>query len=361
VWSKSAVCEILRNPKYTGYQVFNRRASKSGRGRHNPPEKWVWSAEPAHEPLIPKWMFDDISARRAAKRGSRTGHDPNRHPRTVRSYLLRGMLFCSCGRRMDANHRHGSVYYRCYPRANNRGRPDRYTGHPTMVYVNEAVLLDALDAFYADRVFGPRRRDLLAADLDGLDDTAARQRERDRQRHQRALAGITRRQHNLLRQAQDAEPADPFTAGLRASYNQLEADRRATLAAIDQLDTHDTAQPDKPTAAQAALLDALPQLALNLTRAPQPLQRRLYEATRLKIELHHETREATMTIRLPADHIPTITHTAKALTQQPGHRASTLVVDAVGAPGRIRTCDRRIRSPVLCPAELRGLWSAVRT
>lgn len=23
---------------------------------------WVWSAEPAHEPLIPKWTFDEITA-----------------------------------------------------------------------------------------------------------------------------------------------------------------------------------------------------------------------------------------------------------------------------------------------------------
>jgi hypothetical protein len=29
--------------------------------------------------------------------------------------------------------------------------------------------------------------------------------------------------------------------------------------------------------------------------------------------------------------------------------------DAPGAPGRIRTCDRRIRSPLLCPTELQAL------
>ena len=28
-WAKSSVCDILRNPKYTGYQVFNRRAMRS--------------------------------------------------------------------------------------------------------------------------------------------------------------------------------------------------------------------------------------------------------------------------------------------------------------------------------------------
>jgi site-specific DNA recombinase len=47
-WSRSAVYEILRNPKYTGYQVWNRRATKQG-GRVNPPEAWVRLAR-AHPP-----------------------------------------------------------------------------------------------------------------------------------------------------------------------------------------------------------------------------------------------------------------------------------------------------------------------
>ena len=41
-WTGSAVREILRNPKYTGYMVWNRRASKKG-GRCNPPSEWVRS------------------------------------------------------------------------------------------------------------------------------------------------------------------------------------------------------------------------------------------------------------------------------------------------------------------------------
>lgn len=50
-WGRSSVWEILRNPKYTGYQVWNRRARKRG-GKANPPEEWIWSEEPAHEPLV---------------------------------------------------------------------------------------------------------------------------------------------------------------------------------------------------------------------------------------------------------------------------------------------------------------------
>jgi site-specific DNA recombinase len=55
-WSGSAVRDILHNPKYTGYMVWNRRATKSG-GRINPPDAWVWSDQPTHEPLVSRETF----------------------------------------------------------------------------------------------------------------------------------------------------------------------------------------------------------------------------------------------------------------------------------------------------------------
>jgi site-specific DNA recombinase len=134
-WSKSSVVAMLKNPKYTGYQVFNRRASRSRNGKVNDPVKWVWSTEPAHEPLIPKWMYDEMTARRQTKRGSRDNNDKNAHPETRRTYVLRGMVFCGCGRRAFGNHRHNRAYYMCWPRNNNRGRPDKYAGHPKAVYI----------------------------------------------------------------------------------------------------------------------------------------------------------------------------------------------------------------------------------
>jgi hypothetical protein len=84
-WSKSSVNDILKNPKYTGYQVFNRRASRSKGGKVNDPKKWVWSPSPTHEPLIPKWMYDEFAAARQAKKGSRDGSQPNTHPQTKRT------------------------------------------------------------------------------------------------------------------------------------------------------------------------------------------------------------------------------------------------------------------------------------
>jgi site-specific DNA recombinase len=99
-WGYSAVLEVLRNPKYTGYMVWNRRASKKG-GRHNPPEAWIWSPQPTHEPIISRELFAAAQQVAPQRRGSRSGADLNRHPQTRRSYSLRSLVICElCGRRM---------------------------------------------------------------------------------------------------------------------------------------------------------------------------------------------------------------------------------------------------------------------
>jgi hypothetical protein len=58
---------MLRNPKYTGYMVWNRRARKSGNNRANRPEDWVWSPEPTHPAIITREEYDAVPARSAVK------------------------------------------------------------------------------------------------------------------------------------------------------------------------------------------------------------------------------------------------------------------------------------------------------
>jgi site-specific DNA recombinase len=298
-WGKTSVYEILKNPKYTGYQVFNRRASRSRRGKVNDPAKWVWSPEPVHEPLIPKWMYDELSARRQARRGSRDGNHPNTHPQTERTYVLRGLVFHGCGRRMFGSHRHNSAYYTCSPRANNRGRPDKYAEHEKAAYIREDLIVDAVSAFYVDRLLGPDRRDLLATDLATVENHETRLRDAERDRLRRALADLARRQTNIMRQAQDCEPDDPFGHGLRQTYNDLEAECHATLAALADPDAAEDTAPARPTGQDAGLLDALPYLTDNLTQAPEQLLRRLFDTTHLTIRLHPDSHDVTLTIQLP--------------------------------------------------------------
>ena len=222
-------------------------------------------------------------------------------------------------------------------------------------------MLDAVARFFADRVFGPQRRAILATDLAGTDDRAARERQAERERLQRITADVVRRQNSLLRQAQDGDPDDPFTKALRGTYNDLDAEKNAALATIAQLDAAEGARPGRPGAADIALLDALPYLALNLNTAREPQLRKLFEITQLSVRLHDDTDHVTITIKLPADHIPQITHAAERIIntmptaqEMPATKADASCGDAVCAPGAIRTHTGRVLNPLPLPIGLRG-------
>jgi hypothetical protein len=118
-WSRSTVQDLLRNPKYTGYMVWNRRATKKG-GRLNPPEAWVWSEQPTHEPIVSREMFDTAAKVAAPEQRSRDGAGPNsKHPQTKMTYVLRSFIFCElCGHRMHGKTRRRTAYYSCQPSHN---------------------------------------------------------------------------------------------------------------------------------------------------------------------------------------------------------------------------------------------------
>lgn len=106
-WSRSSIWEILRNPKYTGYQVWNRRARRKG-GRPNDPSAWVWSEEPSHPAIITRAEFEAVGKR--ARTNHRSYREPGTPPRTA--YLYRSILRCgSCGNRMWGKTRPSAVYY----------------------------------------------------------------------------------------------------------------------------------------------------------------------------------------------------------------------------------------------------------
>lgn len=124
-WTGSAVRGILANPKYTGYMVWNRRATKKG-GRRNPVSEWVWSPRPTHEPLVTKELFEAASPVARHRQGSRTAAGRNGHPQTKRSYRLRSYLVCElCDRRMFGKTRRDVAYMACQPeRQHHKGRAE---------------------------------------------------------------------------------------------------------------------------------------------------------------------------------------------------------------------------------------------
>ena len=158
-WARSTVRAILTNPKYTGYMVWNRRASKRG-GKVNKAEDLVWSPVPTHEPLVTREMFDGAAAVAQPRQGSRNEPGANAHPQTKRSYLLRSFVICElCGRRMFGKTKKDHAYYSCQPGLNLGSAAERYCPeHPPTVWVREDALLDGVASFFAAHLRSPPRR-----------------------------------------------------------------------------------------------------------------------------------------------------------------------------------------------------------
>jgi hypothetical protein len=198
-WSKSAVRAILRNPRYTGRQVWNRQRREEvlvdvddvalgheTRQRWNPESEWIWSAEPVHEPLITPELFAE------AQRQNRAGRQRavDRKPRTTRRpYALRRLLTCGlCGRKMQGSCNGGRAHYRCrypiqYALANR-------VEHPKSVYVPEDAVLPRLDAWLGV-ILDPATVDATVAALAAVDHDNTTRTEIER--CQRALADCEQR------------------------------------------------------------------------------------------------------------------------------------------------------------------------
>ena len=111
-----------------------------------------------------------------------------------------------------------------------------------------------------------------------------------------------------------------------------------------------------------ASLDSLPFLALDLTEAPEALLRRLFEITQLGARPHDDTDQVAITIRLPADRLPEVREVMERMSdtmpetqETPAQRAGGACVDAVCAPGAIRTHTGRVLNPLPLPLGYGGL------
>ena len=282
-WSRSSVWEVLRNPKYTGYQVWNRRARKKGHNRTNPPDLWVWSNEPAHPAIVSREEYDAVQARaRANERSRQAVLATVARPTAKRDYLYRGLLRCGiCGLRMWGNHRRRTTYYSCQP--SHQRSKDIPADHPPHVYLNEQRLNDALFPFLATALFGTERTDYwrtcleVVAEPEAAAPTHARAQEIETE-----IADLERR---LNRQLVNLE-ADDVTPALRRRVAQrvdeLEtaiAERRERLVALAQ----ESATAAPTLAHVAPLLDRLPILATSLDTAPQAELRALLDALQLDV------------------------------------------------------------------------------
>jgi site-specific DNA recombinase len=146
-WSPRAVDAILRNPRYTGRQVWNRYGidhCETGPGarsagavavrRPNSRDLWVISTLPGHPELISEQTF--VHAQQISAVAQPDDGVPRR-------YLLGGLVLCArCGRRAESLWAHRRPAYRC--RHGTRGA--RPADMPLPFYAREYALLRAAAA-----------------------------------------------------------------------------------------------------------------------------------------------------------------------------------------------------------------------
>jgi site-specific DNA recombinase len=274
-WAKSAVRAILRNPRYTGYQVWGRQrrdevlldvndvaAGHASRMRWNDTGRWIWSTQPTHQPLIDQATYQAVQTRIA----TRSPHSRRTPRATPRPYLLRGRLHCAlCQRRLQGQWIRGEAYYRCRYPAEYAAASD--VEHPKSVYLREVDVVGRLDAWLAE-LFSPANFDhtcealATASPSDAVSD--------QRRAAQQVLVDCQRR-------------LDRYRAALEAGTDpaivqQWIAEVTATRSAAEaQLQQHRIA-PDIPTPEQIRrLLEQAGGLVKALDRSDPALRTQLYE------------------------------------------------------------------------------------
>ena len=253
-WGRSSVWEILRNPKYTGYQVWNRRARKRG-GKTNPPEQWIWSEEPAHEALASREMFEE-AARRSVSRDNVVKAAAARADYAPRTYLLRSFLRCgACGLRMHGRERHGVSYYVCETarRQATLVAPE----HPKMIYLREDRAVARVIEFLQTHLFGPGRREGLARAMEENDP----ERDGHHDEAERLKSELVELAARIRRQVSHLEALEADTdagAEIRRRLRELAALKARRERDLQAAERAVAAKPDREQAQE--LVDLLPQL-----------------------------------------------------------------------------------------------------
>ncbi|QYN26575.1 recombinase family protein [Amycolatopsis sp. DSM 110486] len=129
-WTLRTVAAILANPRYTGRQTWNRRAT----GSTDPSSTPALSIKLAHPALVTEHDFVAAQQIRAA----RPSNDGRTH-----QFALAGLIHCgTCNRRLDSHWNHGRPTYRCrHGHTSTRG-PNQ--ARPKTLYIREDHLIDQI-------------------------------------------------------------------------------------------------------------------------------------------------------------------------------------------------------------------------
>jgi hypothetical protein len=302
-WTAQNVRVILANPKYTGHMVYGRHRTRGGRRTPVPQDQWLWSPAPVHPAIVDRDTWNLAQTIAAGHGTSRDGDELNPHPATARFYPYRSRIRCrDCQRRMTGttygNPASQSTYYRCPHNWASPKHAADHPDHPRTVQAAETLLDRVVGGFFADRVFGPERAALLAAQLPATDAQAAADRQAQEAALNARISRIETAQNAKILELEDlpADPGDPaaqaYRTRIRARFAELHRER-------DQLETQlKTLAKTTPAAADTSLLDRLPLAGDVLPHLSPRLKARLFQVFDITVLWNKPTRQATVTAEI---------------------------------------------------------------
>jgi site-specific DNA recombinase len=295
-WTLGGVAAMLRNPKYTGYQVFGR----TRHGKPVPPDQWYWSPAPTHPVIVDRATWDKAQAIGAEHRTSWDEAVP--HPTARRSYILRSRVRCKiCQRRMVGRTKthpgrgpKGTyTYYICTHDRDNPHHVAAAPDHPNTVTARQDLVLTALRGGLEVYALTPRRKDRLrellpagAAELQAR--TSAQLAALDAR-----IKQIKTSQDNLIHDLATlpTDPANSAAQAMRARIHTHFAELHHEYEAKKA--ERETLARQAPTVTDIDLIDLLPTLPGRVGELPEPIQAELFAALDIQILWNAPTRQAT--------------------------------------------------------------------
>ena len=190
-----------------------------------------------------------------------------------------------------------SSYYRCPHNWASPKHAADHPDHPRSVQAPELLLDQIIGRFFTDRIFGPGRAALLAAQLPATDAAAAADWDAQHATLTARIARIEAAQNSKILELEElpADPADPddpatqaYRARIRARFAEMHEERERLEAQLKTL------AKTTPAAADTALLDQLPLAGDILPGLPPQLKARLFAAFDISILWNKPGGQATV-------------------------------------------------------------------
>jgi site-specific DNA recombinase len=269
-WSRSSVQAILRNPKYTGYNVWNRHDKRRGRQTLRPRDQWVWSSQPTHPALVSRELFEmvDGSARQHEHQAATSTAKPHPGAQTKpgRLYPTAGHVFCAiCGCRLQGSYQRHKPWMRCQYLQRRGGAATAISGHPKSLQLQEQPIVDAIVQFLGRTIFNPDRLHTLSSEIAAATATGWQEHAQHIEELRAKLEAVDVAIRRQVIYQERYEPDSPAAVATAARINELTSERAATESQLRQ------AESERPAGAAPdeieAVLRSLPDLRATLAHA----------------------------------------------------------------------------------------------